>query len=217
MVERIFYAAGPGDVIGAHQYWMRNEPDPRQLPIGYSTEFCDFSRSVGAEAYIVSYHDKQSLFRDGSITLEHLPKTAPDARGVHYHLRELIYAFRLVRKAVRFRARWALLHSGSIHFFAMALFRLMGIRPIPILHNTFWPAGLRPNATRQRTILVHWHNSFFLPRATVAIVCISPECVRNIAGETSRPFHHPLPSTTINPSTFYSWRAWMERRGRSTF
>jgi glycogen synthase len=177
-MNRIFYAAGPGNIIRVHQHWMRDEPDPTQLPTAYSSEFCDFCRDIEAEAYVISSHHERQVLRDGPITLEHRPKIWPGASSLFYHLREILYALSLVMTAVRFRANWAVLHSGSTHFFAMSVFRLMGIRTVVMLHNTLWPAGFPPKRPVQR--LITRLNSMFFQWAATATVGVSPECIRQV-------------------------------------
>jgi len=189
MNDRIFYAAGPGDVIRAHGHWMRNEPDPTQLPITYSSEFCDFCRDINAEAYIVSSHNEKHVFRDGPITLEHRPKPRPGAAGLAYHFHEILYAFRLLERAVRFRANWAVLHSGSTHLFVMPAFRLLGIRTVVMLHNTLWPSGFPPRRRVQR--LIARINSMCFRWAATATVGVSPECIRQVK-QLTRGRHNAL-------------------------
>lgn len=36
MSFRVFYAAGPGNVIAAHQHWMRGASDPSEMSLTYS-------------------------------------------------------------------------------------------------------------------------------------------------------------------------------------
>jgi glycogen(starch) synthase len=189
MNVRVFYAAGPGDVIRAHQHWMRKESDPNQLPIGYSSEFCDFCLDIGAEAYIVSSHDKSLVCRDGPITLTHCPKPIPGAQGLGYHISELFYAFRLLAMAKRFRAKWAVLHGGSTHLYAMSLFRWLGMRTVVVLHNAPWTPGLPPRRPGKRFIA--WLNSLFFRWGVTATIGVSPECIRQVE-QLTRGRHGPL-------------------------
>ena len=47
---RIFYAAGPGDIIGTYRHWSRGEYDPSQIHVTYSAQFFDVCRNIGAQA-----------------------------------------------------------------------------------------------------------------------------------------------------------------------
>jgi glycogen synthase len=175
---RFLYAAGPGDVIQAHKHWMAGEQDPSQVSITFSSQFEDFCRDIGADAYIVSYNDKKQILRDGAFTLEHRPKLMPGATGFRYQFREALYAVSLLATAVRFRANWAVLHSGTTQFFAMSLFRLAGIRVVVILHNCLWPSGFPPKGPVQR--LIRPFDSLFFRWAAAAVIGVSPECLRQV-------------------------------------
>jgi glycosyltransferase involved in cell wall biosynthesis len=175
---RIVYAAGPGNVIQAHKHWTAGEADPSQVSITFSSQFEDFCQDIGAKAYIVSYNDKKQIFHDGPFILEHRPKLMRDAVGIRYHFREMLYAFSLLATAVRFRANWALLDSGTTHYFAMSLFRLAGIRVVVILHNTLWPNGYPPNSRSQK--LISLFDSIFFRWVADAIIGVSPVCLRQV-------------------------------------
>ena len=189
MSNRIFYAAGPGDVIQAHKYWMAGEPDPTQVSITFSSQFEDFCRDTGAKAYIVSYNDKRQILRDGPFTLEHRPKPMPGAIGIRYHASEVLYAFSLLATALRFGANWAVLESGSTHFFAMSLFRLAGMRVVPILHNSLWPSGFPPRSLVRRVIAQL--DSWFFRFAATATIGVSPECIRQV-DQLTNGRHNPM-------------------------
>ena len=90
----------------------------------------------------------------------------------------MIYGVGLVKTAVRFKSDYAVLQSGSTHYFVMSLFRLFGIRVIPIMHNTLWPAGFPPKSVVSRAIL--FLDSLFFRCAASAVLCVSPECVRQV-------------------------------------
>lgn len=175
---RVLYAAGPGDVIGAHQKWMKGERYAHEVAITYSGQFADFCRDTGAEAYIVSSHTNRAIFRDGPFTLEHRPRTIQDPSGVLFHLVHLHYALSLLITALRFRVHVAVISSGTTHYFALILFRLFGIRVITVLHNSLWPAGFPPTRPLQQLIL--WLDSLFFRYASSATLGISPECIRQV-------------------------------------
>ena len=80
MNHRIFYAAGPGNVIQAHKYWAKGEHDPSEVSITFSSQFEEFCKDIGAQAYIVSSFKKIGFYRDGPFTLEHRPKPMPGAQ-----------------------------------------------------------------------------------------------------------------------------------------
>ncbi len=102
----------------------------------------------------------------------------PDARGILHHLNEIHYGLSLLATAIRFRANWALLHSGSTHYFMMSLFRLAGIQVVPFLHNTLWPCGFRPTGLIQRLIMQL--DSWFFRWSAAGAIGVSPECTRQV-------------------------------------
>src|SRR5262245_21899638 len=144
MKQRIFYAAGPGNVIQAHKYWAKGQHDPSEVSITFSSQFEQFCKDSGAEAYIVSYHHQATVYQDGAFTLEHRPKPMRGASGIAYHLAEITYGLGLVTTAFRFRANVAVIDSGSSHYFVFALLRLTGIKIVTVLHNSLWPTGFPP-------------------------------------------------------------------------
>src|SRR5262249_14388621 len=106
-----------------------------------------------------------------------------------FHIAEIIYGLGLLTTAARFKARFALLDSGSTHYFVMSLFRLAGIHVIPVLHNTLWPTGFPP--TRVMPRIVAWLDSLFFRWAALAAVGVSPECIRQV-DQLTRGNHAPL-------------------------
>ena len=185
MKFRVFYTAGPGDIINAHGYWRRNEHCPTEVNLTSSGQLEQACQDLGAEAYLVGYHARKEIVKDGAFTLEHRPKPMPGASGVRYHLSEILYGLGLLATAVRFRADVAVIDSGSTHFFVTSLFRMMGIRVIPVLHNTLWPHGFPPTRRIHRAILAL--DSFFFRHVATAVIGVSPECTRQVEELTQGP------------------------------
>jgi glycogen synthase len=184
---RVFHTAGLGKIIEAHGYWKRKEHFPSEVTITYSSQFEQFCQDIGAEAYIVGYNSERGILRDGAITVEQRPKPLPEARGAMFHLREIFYGLGLLATAVRFRANVAVIDSGTTHYFVTALFRLMGIRVVPVLYNSIWPHGFPP--TRSIPRLICWLDSLFYRHVAMAVIGISPECTRQV--EQLTPVGHP--------------------------
>lgn len=177
MIKRVFHCTGPGNIIGSYEYWKRNEHDPSEVSVTFSSQVQDFCREIGAEAYFVSLHAKRAVLKDGDFTLEHRPKRA--YQGARYHLGEILYGLALLATALRFRAQVALMDSGSTHYFVLTLFRLCGIRVIPILHNALWPSGFPPTKPIPR--FVQWLDTLLFWRwAPTAVLAVSPECERQV-------------------------------------
>jgi glycogen(starch) synthase len=175
---RILYAAGPGDVIGAHKSWASGQPHPSQVSLTYSGQFADYCRDVEAKAYIISSHADRRRVTDGNFTLEHRPKPMSGAGGLKYHLSQVLYGVGIVASALRYRAHAVVAHSDTTHLFVLAPLRLFGVRVVPSLHNTLWPAGFPPHGLVSRTLLKL--NGLFFRWFASAVVCVSPECVRQV-------------------------------------
>jgi glycosyltransferase involved in cell wall biosynthesis len=178
MNQRMFYAAGPGNIIQAHKYWAKGQHDPREVSITFSSQFEQFCKDIEAEAYIVSYHSHVGVYRDGPFTLEHRPKPMRGTSGIAYHLAEILYGLSLLTTAIRFRANVAVLDSGSSHYFILGLFRLAGIKIVTVLHNSLWPSGFPP--TRFVSRVTTKLDSFYFRWASDITIGVSPECVRQM-------------------------------------
>jgi glycosyltransferase involved in cell wall biosynthesis len=189
MAYRVFFAAGPGDVIQAHKHWKMNEHCPTEVTITFSSQIEDFCQEIGAEAYIVAYHSRKEILRDGPFILEHRPKPMPGAGGIRFHLATVLYGLGLWATALRFKSNVAVIDSGSTHYFLVTLFRLTGIRVIPVLYNTLWPHGFPPTRIAPRLVL--WLDSLFFRWVPAATIGISPECTRQV-DQLTRGRHTPL-------------------------
>ncbi|MEM9729230.1 MAG: glycosyltransferase family 4 protein [Myxococcota bacterium] len=176
---RVFYAAGgPGDVLRAHRHWREQVPDTREISVTFSSQIADYCEAHASAAYFVSPHPEAVKVEDKQFVIEHRPRPMPNAAGIMYHLRELWYGGGLVATALRFRADVALLDSGATTYPVMFIFKLFGLKVIPILHMTLWPAGHRPSGKKADAF---WFaSSAFFRYAADAVVGVSPECLRQI-------------------------------------
>src|SRR5690349_20304342 len=189
---RIFYAAGPGRVIDAHKDWERGTHHPNEVALTYSGQFADYCREEGAKAYVVSSNPDRRIYRNGNFVLEHRPKLMPSATGICYHLSETLYGLSLFAAALRFKSSIAVLSHGTTHPFIMSLFRVSGMRVVPVLHNTLWPAGKAlPHGRLQEAISKL--NGVFFRFFTTATICISPTCKRQVQSLGGHNIHLMLP------------------------
>ncbi len=186
--ERVFYVAGPGDAIQAHRHWIKGIHDPTEVSITFSSQIEQYAKDVGAKLHIVCYHQRADFLDDDPISIEHLPKLWPNAKGPAFHLRELIYGLKLLKRAIKFRADVAILDSGCTHYFWQSIFALAGIKVVPVLHNALWPEGFRPKGPVAR--MVHRLDRIFWRHTPLATLCVSPTCSRQVeelAGPDCRP------------------------------
>lgn len=184
---RIFYAAGPGDLIEAHRNWRNGVDDPSQMAVTYSSQFEQFCHDLDSPAYIVSSASPPQIIRDGMFVVEHRPKRSGRALG--YHLSQISYGLGLVATAVKFGADYAIINSGTTHYFVLSVFRLYGIKVIPVIHNTLWPAGFPPKSRFSKVLL--FLDGLFFRWIASAIIAISPECVRQI-DKATKGRHGPI-------------------------
>src|SRR5258706_15469667 len=136
---RLFYAAGPGNIIGTYRHWKNGQDDPSQVALTYSGQFYDVCCELGAQGYAVAAHPQHELICDGQFKLEHLPRPWPQARGIFYHLMMVWDGLLIVVRALRFRASAAVIAEGTTHWFVLSLLAACGVRVIPALHCVLWP------------------------------------------------------------------------------
>ncbi len=72
--KTIFYAAGPGDVVGTFRFWKQGVDDPNETSVFYSSMFFEVCRKLGLKAYIVSSNSNVETLKDGQFMIEHRPR-----------------------------------------------------------------------------------------------------------------------------------------------
>lgn len=173
----MYFAGGPANLIAAHRHWRSSEHTPTEVSVTFSSQIQDACQVMGCPTYMVSVHREASRLEDGLFTIEHRPKR--DCSGAAFHAEELRYALNLLVTALRFKATVAFVDSGTAHFFLISLFRICGIRVVPILHNTLWPTGFFPTRATQR-LLLQLDRFLFWKWAPSALIAVSPECERQV-------------------------------------
>lgn len=173
MERVVYFCGGQANVLAAHKHWRAGSHDPTEVSVTFSSQIAEVCEQLGYPTYMVSPHPEVCVVQDGLFTIEHRPK--PPASGWRYHLTELRYAWGLLRTARRFRATIALVDSGAAHLFLFGLFRAFGMRVVPILHNTLWPAGFYPERLTERAVLALDRALFWL-RVPSMLISVSPEC-----------------------------------------
>jgi glycogen(starch) synthase len=168
---RIFYAAGPGDIIGTYRHWSAGRDDPSQVAITYSAQFFELCRAIGARGYAVSSHPRRQVVVDGPFRVEHRPIAFAKGPAALYHLGQMWSGLRMAASAVRFGADIAIV-SGGTHWFLLSLFSLLGVRVIPTLHCVLWRKSRRPRGLNR---LFHRLNGAFFRRAPTAILSLSTD------------------------------------------
>lgn len=181
--QRVFYAAGPGDVVGTFRYWRKGVDDPSQVSVPFSGQFFDVCRDLHCTACVISSNPRRETLVDGAFYVENRPLFL-QGRGWRYHAGQLLRAVGLMWHAIAIRAQWAFL-ADCEHWWAFAPLRWFGVRVVPILHNTFWPAGYRPTGFKER--LIQWLNGWFWRHVPDGTLCVSCECERQVRCLAGRP------------------------------
>jgi glycosyltransferase involved in cell wall biosynthesis len=175
---RIIYVSGGGaDIIKAHQHWMEGVDDPSQVSKTFSGQIASWVEEAGVDALFISFHQRRETLTDGCTTLVHIGHRKK--AGISYYLEGIRNALRVLVHAKRFRADVALVDSGALPYFTLTLFRIAGIRLLPILHNTLWPAGNPPRSGKDR--VVQRLDETFWRSFNGPALAVSPEGARQIA------------------------------------
>jgi glycosyltransferase involved in cell wall biosynthesis len=192
---RIFYAAGPGNVIGTYRHWKQRRDDPSQLAVTYSGQFYEVVNELGAKAYVIASCPVRDRVRDNQFQIEHWPIPFEDHAGPLYHLGQFIYGMRLLIAALLFRSDIAVVCGGT-HWFILSLMSMCGIRVVPSLHCMLWRTGTRPGQFGYawvRHLLRKWDGWFFRNH-TVAILSVSAELTSQIRSLQTSGESKPLPT-----------------------
>ena len=201
MIKRVFYVSGgAADLIATHRYWGVGEDNATETSLTFSGQVADFIFKRGGNGFLVSANARTEILEDGRFVVEHLPK--PRRSGLAWHIGEVVWCARLVKRARRFGADLALIDSGAIPFWTMRLFVLAGIPVIPILHNTIWPHGFRPCSGIKR--MVSLLDSRFFRSGPVAAIAVSPEAARQIdeISPTRQPYPVKVALAQFRPTYF---------------
>ncbi len=196
---KVFYAAGPGDVIGTYSFWKKNQEDPCVIWKTDSSQFYDWVKEVDAEAMVISYCQREAFLQDGAFTLQQIPKK--HYRGILYHLYQVWYGIMLCLKAIKFKADIAIIEEGMSHWFVFYLLCFSKIAVIPSLKCTLWPPFL-PLSKTQR--ILNFLNRKLFQRYSIAILSISKKISEQVF-ELTHDRHSPVYQfLTIYPRDYFA-------------
>ena len=187
-VPRLLYLAGPGDVLGTYRHWRAGDDDPGQVSLTYSGQFLDVCRDLGAEGYLIAYHPRPELVRDGAFTIEHRPITHLEKGGIGFLLGQWKTAIGYVLTARRFGADAVVASDNQGAFAPLRLLRLFGIRLIPSVHCALWPVNAAPGGVRK--LFFHLDAGAFRKPAS-AVLCVSHGVARQVR-ELTKGRHAPI-------------------------
>ncbi|MBF2026911.1 MAG: glycosyltransferase family 4 protein [Oscillatoriales cyanobacterium C42_A2020_001] len=185
---RILYAAGPGDVVGTYQQWANGQDDHSQVAVTYSGQFYEVCRELGAKGYILSSHPDKRRIQTSQFIVEHRPKLLPNTSAIAYQINQLVYGVQLIASAIKFKADFVVVDSGTTDWYLLPLLPVLGIRLIPSLHCVLWRKYQVPKLSER--ILLKLGRSTFANSAT-AILSMSSDIDSQIVQLTAGK-HRPL-------------------------
>lgn len=177
---KVYYAAGPGDVLGTFEYWLKGKDDPSQYSVTYSSQFFDFISQESGEALVVSTNRKCGRLSEHGITVINRPNGAEYATGKFKYWRgQIVKGMRMLCDLVSYRPQYAIISEGTAPWLFVVPARLLGITIVPALHCVLWPLLKRPDGLLQK---LDW---FAYRLAIQHSLCASNEIieqVRELAG-----------------------------------
>jgi glycosyltransferase involved in cell wall biosynthesis len=158
MSLKLYYAAGPGDVVGTFRHWLRGESEPQQLALTYSEQFFSVARRLRARAWVVSSCDRLDVERGENLTVENRPRLR--GRGaLSYWLDQFVYGVKVLWDLVRIRPRVAIIAEGTCPWIMLLLPYLLGVKIVPSMHCVLWPPGRPPRGLRRAWM--NWEGAGF--------------------------------------------------------
>jgi len=173
---RIFYAAGPGHIIGTYEHWRAGRDDPSQVARTYSGEFFDACKAMGAAGYAMSYHPDKRVLKDGEFRIEHRPIPFIRGPGPLFHLAYFWSGIGMTWSAWRWGANVAIVSAGA-HWFSLSLMPMLGIKVVPSLLCTLWLKHRPPSGLKK---LIMKLDARFFRRRTAAILSMSNDCTEQV-------------------------------------
>jgi glycogen(starch) synthase len=172
---RIAYVAGPGDACGTFDHWQDGRHDPRIPVVTYSAMFYSMVAGLDATALVLIEQDKQPSKPDSRFRFAYTPHRR-GGRGLRYRLDEHVFATSALGHLKAFKPDVIVVGTDAPNTLIRRLPQAKKV--VLTAHNTFWPAGLRPDTVRARFRLRLLARA--LQRVDVA-VNTSSECAAQVA------------------------------------
>ncbi|WP_204368046.1 hypothetical protein, partial [Bradyrhizobium sp. OHSU_III] len=83
---------------------------------------------------MISHASPPGDYTSGKFRVRQKPKLQLGG-ALGYHVAQFAYGLWLFLEAVKFKADFAVIHSSSTYFFVLSIFRLAGIKVIPVLRG----------------------------------------------------------------------------------
>jgi glycogen synthase len=191
---RIYYAAGPGDVIATYRHWLRGEDDPQHVGMTISGMFYESCREHGDRAYVVASCSRPDKIEDDQFLIVHRPILFMQGPALAYYFGQMIVALRLIASALWFRADVAVISCGTTFWFPLRVLPVFGVQVVPSLHCV--PRPKYHPLSRVQQIFFRLSREFFVSTAT-RILSMSLEIsdqLQELAGGLNKPIIEFLPT-----------------------
>lgn len=162
---RLFYAAGPGNVLGTYQYWLTNQDDPSQVAVTYSGQFYQVCHTLNAKGYVFSSNSEKAFHRDKQFTIEQCPKLFTQGSSLLYHLGQVWHGIRLIIAVLLWQADVVIVADETTHWFVLTLLPYLGIKVVPSLHCVLWHKYLSQKLSDR--LLLRLSRHFFAQAALI--------------------------------------------------
>lgn len=186
---RLFYAGGPGDVVGTFEHWKSGRDDPHQVSMTYSGQFFTLCRELSARGEVVSACPRRATAGDGQLNVSNVPKPALRSGGIAAYLfTQVRYGMEICSRAMTFRANVAVVAEGTSFWFVFSRLARAGVRVVPALHCVLWPKLLSPGKSQR--IINRLDGAFFHKHAW-AVLSISKDATAQVK-EITNGRHAPV-------------------------
>lgn len=176
---KLMYFAGPGDVVSSFIDWLSGRETLSETTVTYSSEAFRYCQSKRVKSWFISSCARADGKVSTGFIVENRPKpTWTGDTSWRYHLRDLAYAGSLWLSAVRFRPDALVVDSGTMHWFALPFFRVLGIQVFVTFHNAYHAMGHASAPVRLRDRLISRLDQASFRCVVAGCLAPSAECAR---------------------------------------
>ncbi len=167
---KLFYAAGPGDVVRTFAFWKDSQSDPFEVAETYSGQFFSLVRDLQAQAKVVSSNSRKDHDHTENLSVSNQPKMKISGGRLGYFLSHIAYGFFLLGQIIRFRPHAAIISEGSTFWLILVPLSWFGIKIVPSLHCVLYREGEDRRLIKRITSL---GDRFFFRHVAHHALCVS--------------------------------------------
>jgi len=185
-ISRIFHLAGPADITGDYDTWIKKDLDATSFGGGvFIEQFFQFCKERGTRAYLISTASGLSSC-NGQFILEYRNPNTRQLKGIRYHLRMLRFMSGVIITIARFRPNILLITMGDHYLFLLYVLYFTKMAIVPFLHCTLWPRMKKHSElTIARRMLLRLTGQFLRSRSE-GVLAISDVISSQLNDITSR-------------------------------